>query len=243
MPPGDSATASTKPWNFWQGDNGLSIFLLLLFLAIFLTPFTDSKLFRMLTSLLFSLLMVSGVADLSGNVVVRIAAGTVACTAIVLRWMTEFVPGAAVLRWSSLVTFLFMVLLTVSIIYKVFLDNERVTADRVRGAIAAYLLFGLTWTVLYGLLDQILPHAFSLPAPGTVYSDSRQEQFAYFSFVTLTTVGYGDITPTHDITRLFAVIEALTGQLYPATLLARLVSLEISHRSTPAAPLEPESFR
>jgi hypothetical protein len=61
-------------------------------------------------------------------------------------------------------------------------------------------------------------------------SVERQQILTYFSFVTLTTVGYGDITPTHDITRMFAIMEALCGQLYPATLLARLVSLEVMNR-------------
>jgi hypothetical protein len=221
-------------WKFWQGDNGLSIFLLLLLLAVFLAPFTESEAVRMLASLLFSLVMVSGVADLSPKRWVRISAGMVACAAIVLRWMTHFHPTAAVLRWSAVLSFVFMVLLTVSIIYKVFLDDKPVTADRVRGAVAAYLLFGLTWSILYGVLDQVLPHAFNLP-PGSNGTD-RQEVLTYFSFVTLTTLGYGDITPAHDISRLFTIMEALTGQLYPATLLARLVSLEISHRNTPRTP-------
>ena len=61
-------------------------------------------------------------------------------------------------------------------------------------------------------------------------SVERQQILTYFSFVTLTTVGYGDITPTHEVTRMFAIMEALCGQLYPATLLARLVSLEVMHR-------------
>jgi hypothetical protein len=100
----------------------------------------------------------------------------------------------------------------------------------VQGAVAAYVLFGITWSILYQLLDLCLPTAFSFSAtPGMTPAEQR-ETFAYFSFVTMTTLGYGDVTAVHPIARMFVVLEALVGQLYPATLLARLVSLEISHR-------------
>ena len=58
----------------------------------------------------------------------------------------------------------------------------------------------------------------------------KMQTFAYFSFVTLTTVGYGDITPVHPVARVLAVGEALVGQLYPAILIGRLVSLQITSR-------------
>ena len=221
----------TRWAHFWLGDEGLSAFLFLLFVALFLAAFTDSKLVGIFTSLFLSLLMVAGVASMSRRLVVRFCAGIVAFTAIVLRWMTHIMPSPAILRWSSCASLTFLVLLTTGILYKVFKEDTQITVHRVRGAIAAYVLLGITWTILYGFLDQTVSHAFSLPAAGGVYSADRQEQMAYFSFVTLTTLGYGDITPTHDISRMFAITEALIGQLYPATLLARLVSLEVSHRS------------
>lgn len=215
--------------NFWLGDEGLSAFLLLLFVALFLGPLIHSRLVALLTSLSLSLLMIAGVANISSKIGVRVAAGVVAFTAIVLRFITHISPNAAIVCWSAVVSLIFMVLLTVGILYKVFIEEKPVTVHRVRGAIAVYLLFGITWSFLYGLLDQTLPHAFNLPDTGT---GERQEHITYFSFVTLATLGYGDITPTHDISRMFTVMEALVGQLYPATLLARLVSLEISHRSS-----------
>jgi hypothetical protein len=125
-----------------------------------------------------------------------------------------------------------MVMLTVVILAKVF-GKGPVTAHRVKGAIAVYLLFGMTWALLYGLLDQTLPNAFNLPLLGEAFTPERQETLTYFSFITLTTLGYGDITPVHEISRMFVVMEGLIGQLYPATLLARLVSLEIMHREKP----------
>jgi hypothetical protein len=215
---------------YW-GEEGLTLFLFLLFLTLFLAPFADSLPVRLLTSLIFSLLMVFGVLNISRHSLARFLAGIVACAAIVLRWMMHLVPSPAILRLGSMVFLVFMGILTMAILSKVFSDTGPVTGHRIRGAIAAYLLFGITWSVLYGLLDQILPGAFSNSAAGAMYSANRQATITYFSFVTLTTLGYGDITPTHDVTRMFAVMEALTGQLYPATLLARLVSLEVSHRS------------
>lgn len=216
--------------DFWLGDEALSVFLVLLFLAIFLGPFLDSPQVRLLTSLLFSLLMVSGVINISRRPSVRLMAGMVACAAIVLRWFTHIRPTPAMLRWGSLASFVFMVTLTMVILYKVFMDAKPVTTHRVVGAVAAYLMFGITWSILYGFLDLVLPNAFNLPQTGGDYGPARQEVFAYYSFVTLTTVGYGDISPTHDVSRMFAVMEALVGQLYPATLLARLVSLAITQQ-------------
>jgi len=215
--------------NFWLGDEGLSAFLVLLFFALFLGPFIDSLLIRLLTSLLLSLVMVVGVITMSQRPEVRFLAGVVAFAAIVLRWLTHMVPTDAIQRWSSLASLGFMVLLTMGTLFKVFKDDKPVTGHRIMGAIAAYLLFGVTWSILYNLLDHVLPHAFSVS--GGDSGSELQEKITYFSFVTLTTLGYGDITPTHDVSRMFAVMEALVGQLYPATLLARLISLEVAHRN------------
>lgn len=213
---------------FWMGEASLTAFLFLLFLAIFLGPFVDSLPVRLLSSLFLLLLMVSGVINMSRQPAVRYLSGMIAGIAIVLRLLMHFSPSPAIMKWGSFASFVFLAMLTLVILYKVFSDNSPVTAHKIRGAVAAYLLIGITWAFLYGLLDQILPHAFSLPAAGGEYSVERQGVITYFSFITLTTLGYGDITPTHDISRMFAVMEALIGQLYPATLLARLVSLEIA---------------
>ena len=103
-----------------------------------------------------------------------------------------------------------------------------VNVHRIQGAVAAYLLLGLAWALAYELVALLATGAFS----GTGLGEGERPQFVYFSFVTLTTVGYGDVTPVHPVARSLAVAEALTGQLYPAILLARLVSLATGSRSS-----------
>jgi voltage-gated potassium channel Kch len=105
----------------------------------------------------------------------------------------------------------------------------RVTVHRVQGAVVLYLNFALFFFVLYRLIDTLAAHAFSgLPQPGVEHGSGAA--LLYFSFSTLTTTGYGDITPLQPLARNLANLEAVIGQLYPATLLARLVSLELEHR-------------
>jgi ion channel len=104
----------------------------------------------------------------------------------------------------------------------------RITYHRVVGAVLLYLIIGLTFVALYGFVALAGPEAFTnLP---TLHGDfSVAGNLIYFSFVTLTTTGYGDIAPVHPYARSLANVEAIIGQIYPATLLARLVTLETAH--------------
>ena len=105
----------------------------------------------------------------------------------------------------------------------------RVTLHRVQGAIVLYLNFALFFFTIYRLLEVLLPAAFKgLPQSGAEHGSGAA--LLYFSFSTLTTSGFGDITPLHPLARNLANLESVIGQLYPATLLARLVSLELEHR-------------
>jgi Ion channel len=103
-------------------------------------------------------------------------------------------------------------------------EPGRITYYRVVGAVLLYLIIGLTFVALYGFVLMATPQAFTnLPA---LHGDfAVAGDLIYFSFVTLTTTGYGDITPLHPYARSLANIEAIIGQIYPATLLARLVTL------------------
>ncbi len=219
--------------NFWWGDGGMSAFLLLLFAFLFLAPFFESDLLRSLSAIFFTLLLISGVAYISPRPLLRRGAGAVALAAIVLHWLQEFSPTRGLAIAANLLSLLCLGCLTMVVLVRVFRAAGPVTSSRVQGAVAAYLLFGVTWATLYRLLHVLLPDAFSLAATSAMTPAELQETFAYFSFVTLSTLGYGDITAVHPVSRMFVILEALVGQLYPATLLARLVSLEIANRTGP----------
>ncbi|RNC68264.1 MAG: two pore domain potassium channel family protein [Desulfuromonadales bacterium] len=216
--------------SFWLGDQGLSAFLLLLFVSLFLGPFIESLPLRIVSSLFFSFLMISGVVTISSRPLSRFIAGIVALAAIILRWTDRFTESHIVAIWSAVTSLMFLALMTGVMLIRVFKSEGQITRHRVQGAIAVYLLFGITWSIVYQLFDLSLPGAFTLPAAHHLDATARQETFTYFSFVTLTTLGYGDVTAIHPTARMFVIMEALMGQLYPATLLARLVSLEISNR-------------
>ncbi len=105
----------------------------------------------------------------------------------------------------------------------------QVTFHRIIGAILLYLNIGLIFVALFSFVALLIPNAFAGFAP---LQDNLAvvSNLIYFSFVTLTSVGYGDIVPLHPYARSLANIEAIIGQLYPATLLARLVTLELEGR-------------
>jgi hypothetical protein len=105
----------------------------------------------------------------------------------------------------------------------------RITYHRIIGGVLLYLTIGLTFVALFGFVVLLTQNAFNnlRPVPPGNFAISN---LIYFSFVTLTTVGYGDFVPVHPYARALANVESIIGQLYPATLLARLVTLELGRR-------------
>jgi hypothetical protein len=105
-------------------------------------------------------------------------------------------------------------------------ERHRVNRDVIFAAVSVYLLIGLSWAYLYEFLEMSSPQSFSGPEP-ILHNDD----FQYFSFVTLATLGYGDIVPVTRPARALSVLEALTGQLYLAILISRLVGAHVSQFS------------
>jgi len=104
-----------------------------------------------------------------------------------------------------------------------------ITAHRIEGAVAAYLLVAYAWALAYQLVELSDPSSFSFPA--TAVPQTLRFRLLYFSVTTLTSVSYGDITPLAPVARCLAALEGVIGQLFPVLLLSRLVSMDLSYRS------------
>jgi hypothetical protein len=113
------------------------------------------------------------------------------------------------------------------------LASRRVTFNTVCASLCIYMLLGLVWALAYSVVDLLIPGAFTWTLAGRSPTPRMRvgkgdTAVLYFSFATLTTLGYGDIVPTSPICRMLATVEAITGQLYLAVLVARLVGLHIA---------------
>jgi hypothetical protein len=109
------------------------------------------------------------------------------------------------------------------------LRKGAVTADKIYGALCVYLLMGLTWGFMFLILEGFQPGSFLVGQARSSGIGQDPPTLVYFSFVTLSTVGYGDITPLTPPARSFAFMEAIIGQIYLAVLVARLVGLHIAY--------------
>lgn len=129
-------------------------------------------------------------------------------------------------------------LIVITAILTEVLRTEYVTLDTVVGAASVYLLIGLLWGALYALLELWSPGALRYPpnfqptGPAPLLPLMRDTIILYYSFETLTTIGYGDVTPATPPARFFSVCEALVGQLYLAVLVARFVGLQVTHHTS-----------
>jgi voltage-gated potassium channel len=116
--------------------------------------------------------------------------------------------------------------------YTAVMRRQRPVGDRIIGAICVYVLIGLAWAKMYEALDGIAPGSFRFPAD-TAWATPGLLRYSYFSFVTLATLGYGDVSPVTVMAGTLAWLEAITGQLYVAITVARLVALSIADSSRP----------
>jgi voltage-gated potassium channel len=152
-----------------------------------------------------------------------------AVLAIAERLATLFTPSPQLYLISSISWLLFLSFVTWAELRSV-LKQKSVTNETISMSISVYLLLGLSWGLLYVLIFQLQPQAFNFadsPAP-TFAEQNVFPIFMYFSMTTLSTIGFGDITPLSLQARYAAVAEGITGQFYLAILVARLVGMQMS---------------
>jgi voltage-gated potassium channel Kch len=201
--------------------------MVMLLVAFAMAPFADtyrhtSGIFLLMT-LAVLISAVNAVSDLSRGFWVRLAIGLVIC-GLVIGHAVASLPILHVA--GQMFSVLFFVLVSISILRHVIL-SRRVEVNTVFAAICVYLLMATTWATLYSILEAMRPQSFLIngqPFSSVVSINGMVHvDFLYFSIVTLTTVGYGDILPQSGAARILAGLEALIGQIYVAVLIAWLV--------------------
>jgi hypothetical protein len=217
-----AAGASQQAHLAWLHQRGMAALLALLVFVVFLLPTLMSygDAWHVVSDGAILLILTSGIVAVVEHRRLALALAAVSLLVLALRMVEWFTPVSLLPELHRVSTLGAFALLAIAVAANVFAGRHAV-GDRLFGAIVLYLLLGLMWGVLYSALEAHSPDAFS-GHPGTA---GTLTDWVYFSFVTLTTVGYGDITPVATSARSLAMLEALTGQLYPAIIIARLVSL------------------
>jgi hypothetical protein len=208
-------------------------FLLLLITELVLIlgyPFTEgtaipSEFFRLFAVLVFS----AALYTVLGRGWVTVVAYLLGVPAIVIHVANATGYLLPLQTASLLLGVLYLGFVTAVFIWTV-VSAASVTGDTLAGAVAAYLLVGITYGLAYGLIARLIPGSFrDTVQPGLIIYPG---EYIFFSFVTLTTVGYGDIVPWSAHARSLVILESVTGIMYPAVLIGRLIGLHSIRRNT-----------
>ncbi len=204
-------------------------FLLVLFLTILiLGPFIEdySKL-NYLFDLAFSALFLFAMYAIFERSSHLIITGCLVVPMLVSLWLKYLSELKTLIAIGEICGILFFGYSIVCII-RYFLKQKEVTKETISAAIVIYMLMAFMWARVYGLLEVFEPGSFSLPEG---HAFGHRIMYLYFSFVTITTLGYGDISPLTDKASGLAIIEAFSGQIYLVVLVAWLVGMHVSKRS------------
>ena len=205
------------------------LFLIVFIVAlIVLGPFIEGFIgLRLFMNLFFSIILIATIYAVSEKKTHIIIAVILIIPALVAVWTPDIPMQNTLLTIGyicGLVVFAFAVILILNFLF----SEETVTRQTISAAVAVYLLLAVMWTFIYRLIENLFPASFA------VAHDKLQDApniYLYFSLVTITTLGYGDITPTGSKAISMAVLEAITGQIYLVVVVAWFVGLYVSRKS------------
>jgi hypothetical protein len=221
-----ATTANARPSFARKLRFGLRVsavgFLAALVLMLVATPFVEGlKQGQLYEAVLFTVVMCTGLIASGSRRRLAFALVSFALAAI---WLNQLWSRA----WPALTFILpgmaFLVVVTASLLRFV-LRAKQVDAEVLCAGISVYLILGLLWGLAYTLVAEMNPNAFSFSTPSETAATMSGFTSIYFSFITLATLGYGDITPASNVARMLAMLEAMTGTLFVGVMIAHLVSL------------------
>jgi len=213
--------------NFWTEEKSLTALLIILAVHIFfIQPVADKNILagKIIVYSFYFLLLVSGIQFLNSSRRQWIITTILIAGVCMLFYSELYETNVAIQLLADFFMIWYFALLAWVVLKRIFYKGP-ISVHRIQGSIVLYLLIGFLFSNIFHVLYLLYADA-AFKGLGI----GSKDEFLYFSFTTLTTVGYGDITPAMDYSRSMANMEALIGQLYPAILIARLVSMEVESK-------------
>ena len=219
-----------RAYRFCLGDGSLTIavFILIFFVFVLYPMIEVGVIRRVWLDIVFAAFLAMGaIFVFEPRPIVRLFLVFLG-GAVAVSLVDHFYESSSLSAFRSLLTMLATALLGALLLARVMRDG-RMNFNRIMGAVGSYLLIGIVFTQAYRLLAGFVPGAFAIGGTPSDF-ETISQKLSYFSFITLTSTGYGDITPLHPYARSLATMEALAGNLFLAVLVARLVGQEIDWR-------------
>jgi len=208
----------------WFHVNRFSFLLVSIVLFLIVRPFVEDLVrISFLIEIFISAILLSGIYAVSEDRVSLFCALVTGVPALFINWAFQIFKIPSLLLMHHICAALFFATATV-IIIRHLINQKVVTVDLIWGAVCGYFFIGFMWSAIFSLLEGIYPGSFKLG--NQIVPDL--DTFIYFSFVTLATLGYGDIVPLTEKAQSLAVVETLMGQMYLAVNIAALVAIRIS---------------
>lgn len=210
----------------------LTIVLLAIPIWRLIMPSSSPGAGNVVISIVFMCMLISAAYAVGRRMRTLMTASALAIPVAVFHILTLITNNDAILIAKELSTILFLGYIIVLGLVNL-LTARKVTMDTIAASLCVYMLLGLLWASVFGLTEVLEPQSFVFAhaegvTPGRFGQPGTGTEL-YYSLVTLSTLGYGDITPVSSPARLFAATEAIMGQLFLAVLIARLVGLQIAH--------------
>ncbi len=226
-----SAKGNTMTENLPLQKGSFFYLFVALIVLLLLYPFFEGQAYgRPIMALLISVILLSAIYAVSDSLRDIIIAVLLGIPFMLFNWLAqlEIIQESI---WLSGITYAipFYLFTTFHILY-VIAKSKKVTANILYGAVCVYLLFGLVWASIYFMVEQISPGSFQFAEFADINGKAGWGDFMYYSYVTLTNLGYGDITPVTARAKSFVILEAIIGVLYIAVMISRIVGLYITHR-------------
>lgn len=210
--------------HLWDRESGLSgmIILLTIMQFILIPLFGSYSFFMSVLNVFWMLFLLAGIFSFATSNKQAVLISIIPLLFVVFSWINVVSTTPFVLVTELILSVCTFLLLIILVLMKVF-EPGPITAHRVIGSIVIYMLLAHLWTVVYIFFYEHIPGSFQLTLP-EFESNSIQANFLYFSYVTLSTTGFGEILPLHPFVRALVNLESIFGVLYPVVLIGRLVS-------------------